>query len=216
MNIKLLATLFAIFLASLSVSAQDLVWINGNNVNLRESPSTTGKKVGTAVKGMVFENAGSEGDWTKLKDLDGSTKYISSKFVTALTPEQRADFTTDMFVIIKDGIIDYSVGKNKRSNNGQSEEGETWRFMKEEGKPGIIAEKEWFWANTSGMARANLITYRGEDHGWYVVLTHLVDPDENLEKLEKPIYAYACLATDGVIIDGELLKCNSNLHTDGW
>ncbi len=206
----------AMAIASMTVMAQNLVWVNGNNVNLRDIPSASGEKVGKAVKGMVFENVGVDGDWTRLKDLDGSTKYISSKFVTPISKEQMDEFTTDLFVIEKDGIVDYSVGKTVTSKDGKSEESETWRFMKEKGKSGIIAEKEWQWANTSGQMRGDSCTYAGENHGWYVMLTDMIDIDGKLQKLDTPIYVYGCLASDGVIINGELMECNSNMHTGDW
>lgn len=189
--------------------AQNLVRITGNNVNLREMPSAQSAKAGTALLGMVFDDLGTQDGWTKIKDLNGKEMYISSKFAKPLTAEEQKDFTAELCVMDRAEKEDalHATGYNQTltSKDGRSEESTTWHFMSEKGKPGIIAEMEWQWANTSGQMRGNTLYYKGDIHGWYIVLTDEVDEDgSNPRKLDEPIYVYPAYTPDAnVIVNGK-------------
>lgn len=196
----------AIVFASGTANAESLVRVTGQNVNMRETPSTAGAKVGKAVEGMVFENIGSEGDWTHIKDLQGNEMYISSKFVTPITPEEMKDYTAELCLMDRKAKEDalYVIGYGETISNGKAEESTTWNFMTEEGKPGVIAEREWSYADTSGRMRADTSYFRGDTRGWYIVLTDKVDDDgSNPEKLDSPIYVYPAYSqTSAVVVNG--------------
>ncbi len=61
---KTLACLGAGFL-TLSMSAETYIYLTKDNVNLRESPSTTAPVLGKGRQGTVFEVRESQGGWYK-------------------------------------------------------------------------------------------------------------------------------------------------------
>ncbi len=61
-----------------AVSGAKKVEITANSVNLREKPSTSSAKVGSASKGDKFNYLGSEGDWYQITLNDGSTAWVAS------------------------------------------------------------------------------------------------------------------------------------------
>ncbi|WP_323261714.1 SH3 domain-containing protein [Pseudanabaena galeata] len=55
--------------------------LDGSNLNIRESPSLSAKKIGSLETGTIVTYKGFEGYWTKIVDRNNIEGFVSSKFL---------------------------------------------------------------------------------------------------------------------------------------
>lgn len=180
----LMLTAFAV------ADASDYVYITKDNVNLRESPSTSAKVIGKARQGMVVKPLSQDGTWTKATSLDGTTLYVSSQFVKTL-PED--ELSTDYFLFTPEQKEDalYNIGYGSTTSNANSEVSVAWILTSPQGKENVCGEYRYTYADTSGRMNTVERYYTGKRRGWYVELTHETDYEyQNPEPLDSPIFVY--------------------------
>lgn len=62
------------------------VRVTGSKLNVRESPRTSARTVGKLARGARVEKRGEEGDWLQVVLPDGTTGWVSARYVAAETP----------------------------------------------------------------------------------------------------------------------------------
>ena len=86
---KIVISLFFSTLGCLSAFATDYAYTIGNTLNVRQSPSTQGKKLTSLPKGSVLSVLSSDGEWLKIQYYDFDVNfnivkkdgYVAAKFV---------------------------------------------------------------------------------------------------------------------------------------
>jgi SH3-like domain-containing protein len=76
-------TPIALFCAALGLSGSaSALCVKVPEANLRQGPGTQYGKTWTVYKYMPFKKAGHQGDWLKVKDVDGETHRVYSRLVS--------------------------------------------------------------------------------------------------------------------------------------
>ncbi len=75
--------LFAFFLALLGFSSYSYaLCVSVPEANLRSGPGTKYKKTWEVFKYMPFKKVSAQGDWYKVKDVDGDAHWVFRKLIT--------------------------------------------------------------------------------------------------------------------------------------
>lgn len=208
---KTLACLGAGFLA-LSMSAETYIYLTKDNVNLRESPSTTAPVLGKGRQGTVFEVRESQGGWYKCSSPEYGETPV---WVSASVSEEPAGETENIamgIVNLPDAEIPYTTTIRKSGG----EETETWTFSSSnpdfwiEAKPesAFNAVKSVSLISMNGSVRTFETYYKGSAYPFYLVLTEeSTDGGDTYTRMESPVYVYPSLSGEsGIVIDGQLLN----------
>ncbi|MDE5664108.1 MAG: SH3 domain-containing protein [Muribaculaceae bacterium] len=197
----LMLTAFAV------ANASDYVYITKDNVNLRESPSTSAKVIGKARLGMVVKPLSQDGTWTKATSLDGTTLYVSSQFVKPLPEEE---LSTDYFLFTPEQKEDalYNLGFGATTTTAKSEVSVTWILTSPPDNENVCGEYKYSYADTSGRMNTVERYYTGKRRGWYVELTHETDYEyQNPEALDTPIFVYQPYSpVSAIYVNGEYFE----------
>lgn len=64
-------------------------YVTASTLNVRETPSTSGKVLGTLSRGQQLAATGLQGDWLSVRLTDGRTGWLHSDYVSATPPPVR-------------------------------------------------------------------------------------------------------------------------------
>lgn len=105
--------------------------INANGVNFRETASTSGKVIDSLSEGTSVEILDTLSGWHKVK-IDKKVGYVASKFVTAVSTEQKSSRSTTAATLESKGIDDNKSSKdsNNIEDTDDSVENEVVAFAK--------------------------------------------------------------------------------------
>lgn len=199
----------AIVIASLSIVADDYIYLTKDNVNLREAPSTSAPIAGKGKLGTVFVVEEKKDGWYKGKNpqIGDSPVWVSS---SVSDKGYVGDVTMPVwsFVNLPDAAIPYV--NVKRSSGGEVHNVWTFsssnpNFWKDE-KPGSAFDALLIISviHKNGSVRAYETYYKGEAYAYYLKLTEeSKDGGESYTKLEMPIYVYPSIGGEsGIYVDG--------------
>lgn len=202
----------ALGVASLSIVADDYIYLTKENVNLREAPSTTAPIAGKGKLGTVFEVEEMKDGWYKGKNpqIEGPVWVSSSVSDKGYV----GDVAMPAFSFVNSPIAAIPYEYVERSAGGEVHNVWTFTssnpdFWKEE-KPGsafdALLNISVIYKN--GSIRAYETYYKGEAHAYYLKLTdESKDGGESYTKLETLIYVYPSMGgNSGVYIDGVLFS----------
>ncbi|MDE6547922.1 MAG: hypothetical protein K2L22_02895 [Muribaculaceae bacterium] len=205
---KIVLCLFA-GIASLSIAADDYIYLSKNNVNLREAPSTTAPVVEKGKLGTIFVVEEKKDGWYKgINAQYGDNPVWISSSVSEKCHEGILAVPAWNYVNMPGAAIPY-VGV-ERSSGGEVHN--TWNFTSSnpnfwnDEKPGAtfdaILNNSVIYKN--GSIRAYETFYKGEAYAYYLKLTEESnDGGESYTKLESPIYVYPSWGGEsGIYVDG--------------
>lgn len=213
----------AIGIVSLTMAADDFIYLTKDNVNLREAASTSAPVVEKGKKGTVFVVEEKQAGWYKGKNAQyGDTPVWIS---TSVAEEGYVgDVKMPAWNIVR--IPDANIPYEKTETNAGGEVHTTWSvtspnpdFWKDE-KPGseVAALSSISLINKNGSVRTYETNYKGLAYPYYLILTEeSTDGGDSYTKLESPIYVYPSIGSEsGVYIDGVLFNDADVLNDDEW
>ena len=204
---------FAIGMASLSMAADDYIYLTKNNVNLREAPSTSAPVVEKGNLGTIFVVEEAQTGWYKGRNAQyGDTSVWISTSVSRKA--NVGDIKMPAWSIVNIPIAINPYEHTEKSAGGEVQSSWTFtspdsNFWKDE-KPGSAVEAllNVTVVYSNGNVRSSDTNYKGQAYAYYLVLTEeSKDNKESFTKLESPIYVYPSEgAESGIYIDGVLFK----------
>lgn len=210
-------------LASLSMSADDYIYLKKNNVNLREAPSTSAPIAGKGKLGTVFVVEEYKDGWYKGKNpqIGESPVWISS---SVSDKGYVGDVNMPAWNIVHLPIANTPYENTERSAGGDVQS--TWTFTSPDSnfwtdeKPGsdVEAFSSIFVVYSNGHARTYETKYKGLAYPYYLMLTEeSKDEGERYTKLESPIYVYPSIGVEsGIYVDGVFFKDADVLYEGDW
>ena len=212
----------AIGAVSLTMAADDFIYLTKDNVNLRESPSTSAAVVEKGKKGTVFVVEEKQAGWYKGKNAQyGDTPVWISTSVAEKGYVGDVTMPAWNVVGIKDANIPYVNTETKSGGEVHT----NWSFTSpnpnffHDEKPGseVEAISSISLINKNGSARTYETNYKGLAYSYYLILTEESnDGGDSYTKLETPIYVYPSIgAESGIYIDGVLFN-DDVLNDDEW
>lgn len=211
----------AIGIASLSMAADDYVFLTKDNVNLREAPSTSASVIEKGKIGSVFVLEETKAGWNKGRNAQyGDTPVWISSSVSEKGDVGDVKMPAWSKVNMPGGTIPY---QNVEKSAG-GEVYNVWTFTSSnpnfwrDEKPGsdfdALLNISVIYKN--GNVRAYETHYKGSAYAYYLVLTEeSKDGGESFSKLETPIYVYPSMGGEyGVYVDGVFYSDASGMDED--
>lgn len=210
-------------IASLSIAADDYIYLTKNDVNLREAPSTSAPVVEKGKLGTIFVVEEKKDGWYKGRNA----QYGDNPVWISTSVSDKAnvgDVKMPAWSIVHIPIANTPYENTQKSAGGEVQS--TWTFTSpdskfwENEKPG--SDVEAFSGITvvysNGNIRSYETKYKGLAYPYYLMLTEeSKDYGESYTKLESPIYVYPSVGVEsGVYIDGILIKEAGPLYEGDW
>lgn len=213
----------AIGLTSLSMAADNYIYLSKNNVNLREAPSTSAAVVDKGKIGTIFVVEETKDGWYKGKNAQYGDNPV---WISSSVSEKGyvGDVKMPAWNIVHLQIANTPYENTEKSAGGEVQS--TWTFTSPDSdfwkneKPGsdVEAFSSISVVYSNGMIRSYETKYKGFAYPYYLMLTEESKEDEeSFTKLDSPIYVYPSLgAESGVYIDGTLFKDADVLYEGDW
>lgn len=213
----------AIGIVSLTMVADDYIYLTKDNVNLREAPSTSALVVEKGKKGTVFVVEETKTGWYKGKNVQYGDAPV---WISSSVSEKGfvGDIKMPAWNIVH--IPETNIPYENTEVNAGVEIHNTWTFTSpdpnfwRDEKPGsdVEAFSSIFVVHKNGNARTYETNYKGSAYPYYLMLTEeSKDGGDSYTKLESPIYIYPSIGSEsGVYVDGVFFQDADVLNEDEW
>lgn len=184
------------------------VIITKQQVNIRQSPTTSAEIVDKVSAGTLYELIGKTGSWYEVKDVKSQkTVYVSTS--ASRLVEGRFLPRTDKGLVEQNDYTNFVY--KKMTTQKDSESIASYTFYQKDEKNVVYATLSFTVNTISGRSFTTESCYKGKQMGWYLLFDEQIDIIEGslMDKLDQPIVVFS-KSPQGVIVNGEFYEKMKN------